>query len=91
MGRVPLLPLTKEISMEEIGTANGICNVGISLGGFLMPIIVAAIAEAISKTDGISFNAVFIICCVVFIATMLLAFMIPELGENGKLAKAARK
>jgi hypothetical protein len=82
--RVPLLPLTKEFGMECVATANGVNNTGIGILAFLTPTVVAMIA-------GANADLVFIINSIILIGIGLLSLTIPELGENGKLAKEARE
>jgi NNP family nitrate/nitrite transporter-like MFS transporter len=81
--RIPLLPLTGDFGFESIATAAGMSNTALGIMAFLLPTIVAAIAKD-------NFGLVFIIAAVIFVIIGLLGMSIPELGESGKLAQAAK-
>ena len=87
MSRVSLLPLTGDVNIADLGVANGICNTAISIGGFLFPIVITRIAQG---SGTMNFNILIIIVMVLYILAGVLGMFIPELGEKGKLAKAAK-
>ena len=87
VGRVPLLPMTGQFGPENIGSAMGFTETIKGVISFLMPIVVANVL-------GTNFNAIFIVfavCCAITIVCG--AFLVPELGEKGKLfqQQAAKK
>jgi NNP family nitrate/nitrite transporter-like MFS transporter len=81
--RIPLLPLTGDFGIENVGTAAGMNNTALGLMAFLVPTVVAAIAKD-------NFSLVFIIATVIFVVIGLVGMTIPELGESGALAKKAQ-
>ena len=84
MARVGLLPLTGDFGPENIGIAGGMNNTAMGLFAFGLPTIVAMII-------GENHLAAFIInFAFFFIIGIVGGVIIPELGENGKLAKKAR-
>ena len=87
VGRVPLLPMTGQFGPENIGSAMGFTETIKGIISFLIPIVVANVL-------GTNFNAIFIVfavCCAITIVCG--AFLVPELGEKGKLfqQQAAKK
>ena len=85
VGRVPLIPMTGQFGPENIGSAMGFTETIKGIISFVMPIVVANVL-------GTNFNGIFIVfavCCVITIICG--AFLVPELGEKGKLFQQAKK
>lgn len=83
VSRSPLIPLTGEFPQECIGTASGALETIKGVITFVVPIIIA-------QAFGTNFDAIFIsfavFCALAFITGCIL---VPEVGPNGKLYKAA--
>ena len=83
--RINLIPLTGEFGPENTGIAGGMNNTAMGLGMFIVPTITASIL-------GSNYPAVFITILVFFcIIGAVGCFVMPELGEKGKLAQEAAK
>jgi len=84
MTKLPLIPLTGDFGMESVGTAGGLLNTAMGLFGFILPTIVASVF-------GDNYKGIFTLMAVFLVIIGLIGgLVIPELGENGKLAKKAR-
>jgi NNP family nitrate/nitrite transporter-like MFS transporter len=85
MARIPLLPMTGDFGPESIGTAGGMNNTAVGICAFVVPTIVASIA-------GDNYTMIFTIMVAILVVIGIVGgFILPELGENGKLAKQLRK
>jgi MFS family permease len=84
MARIGLIPLTGDFGPENIGIAGGMNNTAMGVCMFVLPTI-SAVAL------GNNYVGVFI-TLFVFFAIMALCggILLPELGENGELARRAR-
>ena len=84
MARISLVPLTGDFGPENIGIAGGMNNTAMGLCMFVLPTISAVLL-------GNNYLGVFI-TLLVFFAIMSLCggILLPELGENGELARRAR-
>lgn len=82
MGRISLIPLTKEFGPEALGAAGGMNQTAAGLFGWVLPVIVATIF-------GTNFGGMFTCGAVLFIILGIVNLTIPELGVKGKLAKEA--
>ena len=84
MARISLVPLTGDFGPENIGIAGGMNNTAMGLCMFVLPTISAVLL-------GDNYLGVFI-TLLVFFAVMALCggILLPELGENGELARRAR-
>ena len=84
MARIGLIPLTGDFGPENIGIAGGMNNTAMGVCMFVLPTI-SAVAL------GNNYVGVFITLAV-FFAVMALCggILLPELGENGELARKAR-
>ena len=78
--------LLQQVSVADLGVANGIANTSISLGGFGLPIIITAI---VSAGGTVNYNLLIIIVMILYILAGVLGMFTPELGPKGKLAHAA--
>ena len=84
LARVGLLPLTGDFGPESIGSAGGMNNTSMGVFNFILPTAVASVLGA--NYFGIFIAALVFLC----VAGAIGAFLIPELGERGKLARRAR-
>ena len=84
MARIGLIPLTGDFGPENIGIAGGMNNTAMGVCMFVLP-TVSAVAL------GNNYIGVFVTLAV-FFAIMALCggILLPELGENGELARRAR-
>ena len=82
--RIPLLPLTGDFGPECIGTATGMNQTALGIMSFALPTVIAAIA-------GGNNLVVFCIAFGLLFICGVIGLLIPELGENGKLAKARQQ
>ncbi len=85
VGRVPLIPMTGDFGPEVIGTASGFTETIKGIITFVLPIVVTNIF-------GTRYNAIYIIfavCCVFVVVCG--CWLVPELGEKGKLATELRE
>lgn len=81
MTRITLLPMTGDLTPENIATANGLCNTALSLGAFILPIVVSAIA-------GEKYVIVFVIAFLLFVFSGIIGIKVPELGAKGELYRS---
>ena len=82
--RINLIPLTGEFGPECTGIAGGMNNTAMGLGQFFMPTLVAA---ALGSNYLSVFLVILVLLCIIgFVGR----FAMPELGEKGKLAQAAK-
>ncbi len=82
MGRINLIPMTKEFGPEMVGAAGGMNNTMVGLFGWLFPVIIASIF-------GTNYVGMFTCGAVCFIILGCFGLLVPELGSKGKIAKAA--
>lgn len=81
VGRIPLIPMTGQFSHELIGTASGAVEAIKGIISFILPVGVAIIF-------GTNFNAIFIVFFLVCVlGTIAGSFLVPELGEKGRIFK----
>lgn len=73
MAKISLLPLIGEYKPEEVATANGVSNMCMSFGSFLLPVLVSAAA-------GERYPLVFLLAAGAFSAAGILGSRMPELG-----------
>ena len=73
MAKIPLLPLIGEYKPEEVATANGVSNMCMSFGSFLLPVLVSAAA-------GERYLLVFLLAAGTFSAAGIIGSRMPELG-----------
>ena len=73
MAKISLLPLIGEYKPEEVATANGVSNMCMSFGSFLLPVLVSAAA-------GERYPLVFLLAAGAFSAAGILGNWMPELG-----------
>ena len=73
MAKISLLPLIGEYKPEEVATANGVSNMCMSFGSFLLPVLVSAVA-------GERYPLVFLLAAGAFSAAGILGNWMPELG-----------
>ncbi len=83
MGRIALIPMTGEFGPEMGGMAGGMNQTAAGLFGWLFPVIVAAIFKE-------NYVGVFTCGAVCLVLLGLFGLTVPELGNKGKLAMAAR-
>ena len=84
LSRVSLLPMTGDFGPENIGIAGGVNNTGMGIFAFVLPTAAAAVF-------GGNYLAIFITALVFLsVAGVAGAFLIPELGEKGALARRSR-
>ena len=85
MARIPLLPLTGEFGMEDVGIAGGMNNTAVGICGFVLPTIVANVVGS-NYTVIFTLKAIFLV-----VIAIIGGVLMPELGEKGKLAQQARE
>ena len=85
MARIPLLPLTGEFGMEDVGIAGGMNNTAVGIFAFVLPTIVATFVGG-NYTVIFTMMAIFLV-----IIAIIGGVLMPELGEKGKLAQKARE
>lgn len=73
MAKISLLPLIGEYKPEEVATANGVSNMCMSFGSFLLPVLVSAAA-------GERYPLVFLLAAGAFSAAGILGSRMPEHG-----------
>ncbi len=82
--RVGLIPLTGEFGVENVGVAGGMNNTAMGIGPFVIP-------TAVAWACGNDYLAVFIVLAAGFVVMGVIGgVLLPELGEKGKLAQAAK-
>lgn len=81
MTRITLLPMTGDLTPDTIATANGLCNMALSLGAFILPIVVSAIA-------GEKYVIVFVTAFLLFVFSGIIGTRVPELGARGELYRS---
>lgn len=85
MARIGLIPLTGDFGPENIGIAGGMNNTAMGVCMFVLPTISAVVL-------GNNYVGVFITLFAFFaIMSLCGGILLPELGENGELARRARK
>ena len=85
MARIPLLPLTGEFGMEDVGIAGGMNNTAVGICGFVLPTIVANVV-------GSNYTVIFTLMAIFLVVIAIIGgVLMPELGEKGKLAQQARE
>lgn len=84
MARIPLLTMTGDFGPECVGTAAGMNNTSVGICAFVVPVIVSSVFDN-NYTGIFTIFAVFLVICAVVGGILL-----PELGENGKLAKSLK-
>lgn len=83
MGRIALIPMTGEFGPEMGGAAGGMNQTSAGLFGWLFPVIIASIFQD-------NYSGMFICGAVCLVILGLIGLTIPELGNKGKLALAAK-
>ena len=85
MARIPLVPLTGDFGPEDVGSAGGMNNTAVGICGFLLPVIVANFV-------GDNYTMIFTLMAIFLVIIAIVGgVLLPELGEKGKLAQAAKK
>lgn len=85
MARIPLIPLTGDFGPEDVGSAGGMNNTAVGICGFLLPVIVANFV-------GDNYTMIFTLMAIFLVIIAIVGgILLPELGEKGKLAQAAKK
>ena len=84
MGRIALIPLTGEFGPEMGGAAGGMNQTAAGLFGWVFPVIIATIFQD-------NYVGMFICGAVFLVILGVFGLTIPELGNKGKLALAAKQ
>ena len=85
MARISLVPLTGDFGPENIGIAGGMNNTAMGLCMFVLPTISAVLL-------GENYLGVFITLLAFFVIMAICGgILLPELGENGELARKASR
>ena len=83
MGRIALIPMTGEFGPEMGGAAGGMNQTAAGLFGWLFPVIIATIFQD-------NYVGMFTCGAVCLVVLGLFGLTVPELGNKGKIAQAAR-
>lgn len=83
MGRIALIPMTGEFGPEMGGAAGGMNQTAAGLFGWLFPVIIASIFQD-------NYVGMFTCGAVCLVILGLFGLTVPELGNKGKLAQAAK-